>query len=144
MKIFGSLFLVLICNGYLTFILNSTAALCVRPVLPFKCEKCEGTFKSKDSLYHHKKLVCEVAKSFSCVKCDYRTARKYNLREHLMKVHDVEPSQLANFGADKGIHEEVIVLLCCYIDVAFVFQWFVLSCLSSATNVSAHINTSKP
>jgi len=124
------------------YILISTAALSVRPVLPFKCEKCERTYKTKGSLGSHKK-VCGRDLSFSCAQCDYRSSEKHHLRRHLTNVHGVERSQLASYGASHGIF---IAIVCCFsvvmIKLCFEFQWFVLSFLSSAKNVGAPIKTS--
>ncbi len=126
------------------YILISTAALCVRPTLPFKREKCERTYKSKDSLGRHKK-ICGVKPSFSCSLCDYRTKVKFSLRTHLIHVHGVDRSQLANFGAGDGkyiFYDEAVSLYCYNQVISFEFQLFVLSCLSSATNASAPTKTS--
>jgi len=95
---------------WLIYIHISTAALCIRPALPFKCEKCERTYKTKDSLYNHKR-VCGLDPSFSCAKCDYRTAHNHHMRRHLTNVHNVERSQLASFGAANGIF---ILMAYCY------------------------------
>ena len=121
----------------------STAALYVRPALPFKCEKCERTYKTKESLGTHKK-VCGLGPSFFCAQCDYRSSQKYNLRMHLINVHDVVRSQLASYGASHGIYIERIVycISVVMIKLCFEFQWFVLSFLSSAKNVGAPIKTS--
>lgn len=71
----------------------------VRPELPFKCHKCQRSYKYKGSLTSHLKFDCGLDPTFSCTECDCRAKKKNCLRQHLEQVHNVDRSQLDNCGA---------------------------------------------
>lgn len=71
----------------------------VRPTFPFKCGKCEKTYKLKSSLTQHLTFECGLEPSFTCSHCDYRAKRKGTLRAHLINAHCVNRSQFGAFGA---------------------------------------------
>jgi len=71
----------------------------IRPALPFKCDKCAKTYKTKNTLSRHLKYECQMDPSFPCALCDYRTKLRGNLRGHLMAIHNVDRSQFTAFGA---------------------------------------------
>ena len=66
----------------------------VRPVLPFKCEQCERTYKSKNTLKQHLTYECGLNPSFSCTQCDYKAKRKSSINSHLRSVHGEDHFQL--------------------------------------------------
>ena len=47
----------------------------------YSCNVCDG------SLWRHKQFVHEGKKQFPCDMCNYRAARKENLRRHIQTVH---------------------------------------------------------
>ena len=49
----------------------------IRPLQPFKCEKCGQTHKVNDSLKKHLKYECGLDPSFPWNQCNYRAARKH-------------------------------------------------------------------
>ena len=71
----------------------------VRPIHPYKCDQCGSTYKYKRNLVNHLKIACGGAEpSFFCPKCDRRCKRKSNLELHLIEIHQVERSQLTEYG----------------------------------------------
>ena len=53
-----------------------------------QCDKCKKNIKSRKNLLRHiREIHCDVdSKRFSCLHCNYRTNRKYQLSEH-KKTH---------------------------------------------------------
>jgi len=52
----------------------------IRPLQPFKCEKCGRTYKVNDSLKKHLKYESGLDPSFPCNQCNYRAERKHTLK----------------------------------------------------------------
>ena len=52
----------------------------------FKCEECSEAFKTKQHLDRHM-TTHTGEKPFACPHCDYRTARKDDLKKHIKSVH---------------------------------------------------------
>ncbi len=72
----------------------------IRPLNnPFKCDKCTKTYKRKTSLLHHMKTQCRVDPVFPCSECSYKAKSKDSLRRHLIRVHNLDRSELDNFAA---------------------------------------------
>jgi len=82
----------------------------------FKCDydKCKKAFKSKDRLNTHKKKT-HFSKNLKCNFCNYKTAYKTNLKEHI-----------------NGKHIKEIVYICNYQDCDFKTFW--------PSNLKTHIN----
>ena len=55
-----------------------------------QCEHCNAIVKSRKSLLRHVREQ-HGAERFSCLHCNYKTNRKYQLNEH-NKTHKVKPS----------------------------------------------------
>ena len=70
----------------------------IRPEMPFKCNKCPRSYKSKDGLSNHLKHSCGVDPAFPCSLCDHRSTRKEYLRNHLTGVHGIGPADFAAHG----------------------------------------------
>ena len=70
-----------------------------RPIMPFKCHKCERSYKVKWSLQAHLIQKCGAVRAYACTLCDHRTVTKGNLRVHLCNTHDIDPSKLVSHGA---------------------------------------------
>lgn len=66
----------------------------IRPEMPFKCNKCPRSYKSKDGLSAHLRH-CGVDPAFPCTLCDHRFTRKPYLRNHLTGVHGIGPAEFA-------------------------------------------------
>ena len=62
-----------------------------------KCDECKRFFKSGRFLQRHLQY-CGKEPAFSCPICNYRAARKQTLQQHLLCVHKINPSQLADYG----------------------------------------------
>ena len=56
----------------------------------YKCSKCSKTFQWKHHLIQHLKVSCGGIKSECCPFCDYRTDRKWNLKSHMKRRHNVQ------------------------------------------------------
>lgn len=56
----------------------------------FKCSKCKKYFKWKIDLVHHLKVSCGGNKCECCPFCDYRTDRKWNLKSHMKRRHNIQ------------------------------------------------------
>jgi len=63
-----------------------------RPVQPFKCDRCEKSYKTKAKLARHLNFECGTDPAFSCSTCDFRTKRKDHLNLHVIRVHGIAPS----------------------------------------------------
>ena len=68
---------------------------------PFKCVRCENSYKYKKSLQRHVVNMCGKDPSFFCSQCDYQTKWKVDLKKHMINVHKADQSQLAASGAGK-------------------------------------------
>lgn len=56
----------------------------------FKCSKCKKHFRWKIDLVHHLKVSCGGTKCECCPFCDYRTDRKWNLKSHMKRRHNIQ------------------------------------------------------
>lgn len=56
----------------------------------YKCSKCSKSFRWKHHLIHHLKVSCGGVKSECCPFCDYRTDRKWNLKSHVKRRHNIQ------------------------------------------------------
>jgi len=65
---------------------------------PYKCDQCGRTYMREDALASHLKTECGVNPSFDCPRCDKRFKLKGNMKRHLIEIHQIESSQLADFG----------------------------------------------
>jgi Zinc finger, C2H2 type len=62
----------------------------------FRCEPCEKSFKSRDSLLRHRKEIHENwIKRHKCTRCDYETNDKRNITRHESK-HTREDEKLSS------------------------------------------------
>ena len=59
---------------------------------PFKCNKCETSFKRKRTFVHHVNHECGVA--FICTVCKQYFKTKGSLRVHLFSVHMIDRCEL--------------------------------------------------
>ena len=55
---------------------------------PFKCNVCDASFSYKNHLNGHIESVHERKKPFKCSICDYRSSQKNNMKLHISRVHD--------------------------------------------------------
>ncbi len=71
---------------------------------PVECKNCGKLYKINGATCKRHMELCGVAepRTFPCQLCEKKYSRKHNLQRHLIEVHCIEPSQLANYGA--GIH----------------------------------------
>ncbi len=67
--------------------------------LPFKCANCGRRFKVEKYLKQHLARSCGTEPKFPCNECGHQFTRKAGLQIHLMKIHNVQKSQFATFGA---------------------------------------------
>ncbi len=68
-----------------------------RQLMPFKCTKCDSSFKRERSLVYHMKHECGIA--FPCTLCKQSCKKKDSLRRHLLDVHNIARHQLDKYGA---------------------------------------------
>lgn len=64
---------------------------------PFKCTKCESSYKQKRALDQHTKYEC--GNPFHCTLCNQNCATKCSLRSHLLRVHNIARHNLDKYGA---------------------------------------------
>ncbi len=69
---------------------------------PFSCSKCGRSYKRKHHLSRHSQYECGVEPGYSCSLCDFRAKRRDNLQDHLVRYHEVDPSQLKVYKAGKS------------------------------------------
>lgn len=62
-------------------------ALDARPVNPFKCEQCGGTYKSKMAIVQHLNRVCGKDHTHKCPHCDCKAKQKSTITAHVKNVH---------------------------------------------------------
>ncbi len=65
---------------------------------PFKCTKCQRSYKNRKSLIKHVKYSCDLVPRFQCTQCNHRFKRKSDLRKHLTDLHGICPSDFAAHG----------------------------------------------
>ena len=53
----------------------------------FLCSRCSSKFPGQRELKRHEKAVHDQVRDYKCDKCDYATARKDNLADHITRVH---------------------------------------------------------
>ena len=75
--------------------------------MPFKCIKCDKSYKQKRALDQHAKKECGV--SFHCTLCKQNFAKKCSLRGHLLGVHSFARRKLDKYGAG---NENVLLKKC--------------------------------
>lgn len=64
---------------------------------PFVCDLCGGHYKSRMSMYNHKRYYCGQAKSQLCPYCSYKCILRGNLKSHVKAMHpDVAPIWLTH------------------------------------------------
>lgn len=54
----------------------------------FSCDKCSKTFSLRNGLNRHIKNIHMNLKDRTCPHCDYRTSEGFNLRIHILRVHE--------------------------------------------------------
>lgn len=59
----------------------------VPEIHPFKCSRCDRTFKTRKEVQQHLAKYCGVIPSFHCATCDHRFKTKGDLKKHCMNVH---------------------------------------------------------
>ena len=69
------------------------------------CEKCD--FKTKDKERFKKHQAGHEGKKVSCDKCDFKTVWKYNLNDHLRKVHK-QPLFKCTFCTFDSVSEDAV------------------------------------
>ena len=67
------------------------------------CEKCDYKTKDKKQFQKHQKGHCD--EKVSCDKCDFKTVWKYNLNDHLRKVHK-QPVHKCDFCPFDSVSKE--------------------------------------
>lgn len=67
------------------------------PVNPYPCPTCSRTYKSKKSVYKHKKYQCGMEPQFKCNFCLHRTYFKANMKKHCKLKHKSENIDFDNF-----------------------------------------------
>ena len=85
-------------NYYINFCLNYDSSE-AKQAFPFKCARCENSYKYKHSLQRHVANMCGKDPSFFCSQCDYQTKWKEDLKKHMIRVHKADQSQLNESGA---------------------------------------------
>ena len=63
---------------------------------PYKCERCENTYKLKKHLNRHQNQECDP-NNFLCTLCKFKTNRHRELKTHLLEFHQIESSELPKF-----------------------------------------------
>ncbi|KAH1008504.1 hypothetical protein HUJ05_009054 [Dendroctonus ponderosae] len=53
------------------------------------CDQCGKCFKNYNSLRAHTSLDCLKTHCFSCLKCEFKTKRKFNLKMHYASRHGI-------------------------------------------------------
>ncbi|KAF6197387.1 hypothetical protein GE061_020271 [Apolygus lucorum] len=54
---------------------------------PFVCSQCYRLYKSKMSLYNHRRYECGKAAKFQCPHCPHKSVLKGNLTKHIANKH---------------------------------------------------------
>lgn len=72
----------------------------------FQCTKCGKSYSTKSNMKRHFGKECGIDPHSHCSECDFRTYWKRNFQNHLIKMHNVDRSQLATYGAG-------IIFSCC-------------------------------
>ena len=65
----------------------------------FQCTKCGKSYTTKSNMKRHFEKECGIEPHFHCSECEFRTFWKRNFQNHLIKMHNVDQSQLATHGA---------------------------------------------
>ncbi|XP_060535630.1 zinc finger protein 11-like [Cylas formicarius] len=52
------------------------------------CANCNKAYAKKNSFYKHTRFHCGEANVFRCVKCDYKSPRKENVKKHIVVRHE--------------------------------------------------------
>lgn len=56
----------------------------------FPCPRCPKIYKTKESLYMHRKFECGKEPQFKCPFCPHKTHLKGNMKKHCRSKHGVE------------------------------------------------------
>lgn len=65
----------------------------------YYCQECFKAYKQQRSLWRHMKYECGKEPQFACKfsKCHYKTKHKASVKNHLMNLHNVTPSECINY-----------------------------------------------
>lgn len=55
----------------------------------YQCDKCQKMYKRRKGLAQHQKYECGKEPQFGCSYCVFKTKRKENLKQHMVKKHTV-------------------------------------------------------
>ena len=90
---------------------------------PFECCKCGRSYKWKNHLSRHSRYECGVEPGYPCPLCDFRAKRRDKLQDHLVRFHEVDPSQLKVYNAGKknSIYLNVCLLIVKLNNVIYFF-----------------------
>nr|CAH7762019.1 unnamed protein product [Callosobruchus chinensis] len=55
------------------------------------CPRCQKSYSHKSSLYNHVAFECGKEPNFKCTFCIYKAKRKHCLKDHLYRIHNVDP-----------------------------------------------------
>nr|CAH7762012.1 unnamed protein product [Callosobruchus chinensis] len=58
------------------------------------CEGCQKPFKNHNSWRVHYKQDCVASKKYLCTYCSFVSKRKFSLKNHLLKIHQVDENTL--------------------------------------------------
>lgn len=60
----------------------------------YQCDKCQRMYKRRQGLAQHLRYECGKEPQFACLQCVYKTKRKENLKQHMIKKHTVMPTYI--------------------------------------------------
>lgn len=64
----------------------------------WQCKECKRNFKSLPDARYHNKMVCNPIEYYHCVKCDYRTVKKFRIDLHTTRAHPgLNASDIPNY-----------------------------------------------
>ncbi|KAG8259239.1 hypothetical protein J6590_014708 [Homalodisca vitripennis] len=53
----------------------------------YGCDKCSRMYLNRETLYRHIKYECGKDPQFFCPLCSFRSKRKCNLQNHILRKH---------------------------------------------------------
>lgn len=53
----------------------------------FSCAKCDRRYSTRSIMLRHMNHECGIAKKYACTTCNKKFRRKWNLEQHLKRIH---------------------------------------------------------
>lgn len=77
-------------NGDIKLQLSSATPLANGQSKVFSCIKCGRRYSTRSIMLRHMNHECGMAKKYMCPKCNKKFRRKWNLEQHLKRIHTTD------------------------------------------------------